>query len=184
MTDEEKAYTKKFKKIIEERGWIYIKSTDDEDRYDHFDCHVCIIENGFIVRKLKIELKGRKYSSKGNRGIPKEERQYIEFMNVSGEIGWLFGEADYIAVEGDGEMFYIIDRQDMIKFSEKLFKVDLSKSISNIEKQFSRYTWVHKPTHHELYRRYKRKDLVTMISMDEVKSLAKCIFKGDNTCLS
>jgi hypothetical protein len=168
----EKAYTKMFREKIEARGWIYKKSTRDEDMYDHVDCHVSVIDNGRIVRQLKVELKGKKYTSRGNEGNPQEECQYIEFMNVRGDKGWLFGEAHYIAIEGD-KKFYFIERTDLIKFSEELFKVNLNQSIEKIEEDLSMHIWSSRPTIHKIYRRQGRQDLVTQISIEEVKSLAK-----------
>ena len=169
----ENTYTKAFRKKVEARGWIYEKSTANEDKYDHVDCHVSIMDKGKIVRQIKIDLKGKKYTSQANEGNESERCQYIEFINVGGNKGWVLGEAHYIAIEGGDEKFYFIERTDMIKFSEKLFNVNLNQSIEKIEEELSTHMWVARPTFHKLYRRKNRRDLVTLISLEDVKSLTK-----------
>ena len=169
----ENTYTKAFRKKVEARGWIYKKSTSNEDMYDHVDCHVSILDDKKrIVRQIRIDLKGKKYTNQANEGNESERCQYIEFMNVRGNKGWLLGKAHYIVIEGD-EKFYFVERSDMIKFSEELFKVNLNQSVEKIEEDLSTHMWASRPTFHKLYRRKNRRDLVTLISIEDVKSLTK-----------
>ena len=172
MKKREKEYTKAFRQKIRDRGWIFKQSTREEDMHDHVDCHVFVKDMGRVVRHMKIELKGRKYNCRANEGKREHRCQYIEFLNVNGDKGWLFGEADYIAIEGDSK-FYLIERKAMITFCEDLFGVDLKQSLKNIEKDLSKHVWSTQPALHKLYRRRNRKDLVTQISMSDVRILSK-----------
>jgi hypothetical protein len=175
----EKAYTKLFETLIRKRGWGFRQASKQEDMFDHIDCHITIMNGSKAVRSCAIDLKGTKYNSRLNEGVPEFMCQYIEFLNVNGDKGWLFGKAEYIAILDENESkFYLIKRTDLIKFCEKMFKVDLSGKIEDIEERLLNVaTWVTRAdlAHHQLYRRWKRLDIVTQISMDEVKELAKII---------
>jgi len=168
----EKDYTKAFKEKIESRGWIFKKASREEDMYDHVDCHVLVRDMGRIVRTWKIDLKGRKYNCRANEGNPQHLCQYVEFLNVRGDKGWLFGEADYIVVEGEGK-FHFIEREVLIAYCESIFHVSLNQSLVDIEKDLSKHSWTNRPELHKLYRRLDRKDLVTLISMENIQSLTK-----------
>lgn len=171
----EPEYTKNFQTIIRNKGWKFRQATKSEDMYDHIDCHVTIMNGSQPVRSLSIDLKGTKYNSRKNEGIDDYKCQYIEFLNVRGAKGWLFGKADYIAIEED-DKFLLIKRSDLIRFCEKLFGVALNGNIEEIEsKLLNVNAWVKRSdqSHHKLYRRWKRQDIVTQINMADVKSLAK-----------
>jgi uncharacterized FAD-dependent dehydrogenase len=172
----EKEYTKNFTTKIRSRGWKFSKSSRDEDMHDHVDCHIGIVDMGKVVKNLKIELKGKKYNCRANEGKEECLCQYIEFLNVNGDNGWVFGKADYIAIEGDDE-FYMIARTDLIDFCEKLFQISLRGTTKEIEDSLLalKQKWVpsSKQAHHRLYRRFGRLDIVTRISMEDVKSLSQ-----------
>lgn len=171
----EKEYTKNFARKIRSRGWKFSPATKNEDMYDHIDCHVGIVDKGKIVRTIKIDLKGKKYNSRANEGKEECLCQYIEFLNVRGNSGWLFGKADYIAIEGD-DKFYCISREDLIKFCEKLFNVNLRGTTKKIETVLLAINeWVNysNKAHHKLYRRHNRLDIVTQIDMNDVKAMCK-----------
>ena len=105
--------------------------------------------------------------------------QYIEFMNVRGDKGWLFGKSEYIAILNETEdKFYLIERKALIAFCEDLFGVKLTGSVEEIEKKlFGVDKWVKRSdqSHHKLYRRWKRQDIVTQIDMNDVRSMCKII---------
>jgi hypothetical protein len=173
----EKEYTRLFKEKIRSRGWKFSSATRNEDMYDHIDCHVGVVDYGKVVRKMKIDLKGTKYNSRAHEGIKEHMCQYIEFLNVRGNKGWLFGKADYIAILDENEdKFYLIPRIHLIKFCEDLFGLKLRGEIEKIEaKLLATNEWVKRSdqSHHKLYRRHNRQDIVTQIDMDDVKSMCK-----------
>jgi hypothetical protein len=175
----ERAYTQLFENLIRKRGWQFRQASKHEDMFDHIDCHVTVMNGSKAVRVCSIDLKGTKYTSRLNEGIPEFMCQYIEFLNVNGDLGWLFGKAEYIAVlDENEERFYLIKRKTLIAFCEKMFKVELSGTAEEIEEKLMNVaTWVQRAdlSHHQLYRRWKRFDIVTQISMDEVKELATII---------
>ena len=173
----EKEYTKFFQELIRKKGWKYQSASKHEDMHEHVDCHVTIMNGSTAVRSVSIDLKGTKYNSRQNEGKVECMCQYIEFMNVRGDRGWLFGKSEYIAILNETEdQFYLIERKALIAFCEDLFGIKLTGDIKEIEKKlFAVDRWVQKSyqSHHKLYRRYKRQDIVTQIDMNDVKSLAK-----------
>jgi hypothetical protein len=175
MNKNEARYTEAFAELVRSNGWIFIPSTIDEDMRQHFDCIIEKYEDGELIQTLKIELKGKKYNSKKNKGIESLRTQYIEFMNVNGEIGWLYGEADYIAFEGDNNVWSFVRRTALIDFAETIFQVNLRVPIKEVEATLwaMKPKWVpsSKQAYHKLYRRFGRMDIVTRISLKEVDSL-------------
>lgn len=169
----EEKYTKLFKKIIERRGWKFTPSSADEDMFDHIDGRIHIIDRGHVVEILTVDLKGHKFRSRNSNVLC----QYIEFMNVRGEKGWLFGKSDIIAVLSEDEKeFYVIYMEDLKEFCANLFGICLECTLTEIEGQLQLLDcWVDSPekAYHKLYRRRKLKDIVTQITMSDVKKLAR-----------
>ncbi len=179
MNKKERKYTDLFEELIRNKGWTYRQSSKREDMHDHIDGHVTVCYKGKACNSFTVDLKGTKYTSRANEGNPDCMCQYIEFMTVRGDKGWLFGKSEYIAILDECEKrFYLILRTDMIKFCEDLFNVNLRKKfISLVEDLAYLDCWVKSATeaYHKLYRRRGRSDIVTQISMDDVKALAKII---------
>jgi hypothetical protein len=174
----EKEYTKLFESLVRSKGWEFRPSTKHEDMHEHVDCHVTIMNGSTAVRSISIDLKGRKFNSRQNEGKIDCLCQYIEFMNVRGDRGWLFGKSEYIAILNETEdQFYLIKRKALITFCEDLFGVKLNGNIKEVERKLFELKdrWVNKSyqSHHKLYRRYGREDIVTQIDMSDVQSLCK-----------
>ena len=119
---------------------FYRFSTKQEDMYDHWDV---------------MDIHGNTYDVKGIKG---HGVNWLEFMNVRGDKGWMYGKAKYIAflIQGD---WVIVDREELLAWSKT--------AIPNVppidEKKL--YT---------PYRRSKwgRKDIVVMIKDADLIALA------------
>lgn len=85
------------------------KSTRNQDMFDHIDYFAG--EYSYDVKSLK------KRRAKDNQVDP--DIIWIEFKNVRGNIGWLYGKANRIAFELQEE-FIIVDREDLKKIAESL----------------------------------------------------------------
>jgi hypothetical protein len=179
----EKQYTKLFVDLLEKRGWKFRESTTHEDMHEHIDGHVTVCDDkGKAICRFSVDLKGDKYTSRRNEGIEQYLCQYVEFLNVRGSKGWLFGKADYIVILNEEQNgFYVVARQKIIKFCEELFKVNLEGSASHIRHELNdRHCWTESVecAMHKLYRRYNRPDeAVCQINMDDIKSLVKMEIK-------
>ena len=175
----EREYTDLFELLIRNKGWTFRPSSKREDMKDHIDGHVTVCYKGKACNSFTVDLKGTKYTSRANEGVADCMCQYIEFLNVRGEKGWLFGKSEYIAILDEcEERFYLIRRIDLLEFCEKLFKVNLRRKLMQVAEDLAALDcWVKSAVeaHHRLYRRRNRLDIVTQISMDDVKALAKII---------
>lgn len=179
----ESEYTALFAKKIRARGWQFTESSKQENMFHHIDGYVTVYNGTKAISTFSVELKGDKYRSRRLNGRKDCLCQYIEFINVNGDIGWLFGRSHYIVVlSEDQDKFYMIPRTDMIKFSEKLFGINFSNktSVDLIKQELDslpKDMWVNSSenSHHKLFTRESRNDVVTQISMDEVASLSQII---------
>ena len=137
--------------MAEHRQYEVKKATKQEDCRDHFDYRFA--KNG---KEFKVEVKAMKRVSRSQDG-GQEEWIWVEFKNVQGNLGWLYGKADYVAFELK-ESFIFVDREDLAKLSEKV--CDLSNMVK------SPYEAQRKG-----YRRKNRPDeLVSMIHIDDILS--------------
>ena len=106
------------------------------------------------VGTWSVDIKARKKTSRGNSQA-QDDWIWIEFQNVRGNAGWLYGEADRIAFETQ-DNFIIVDRSSLIDYVENA--VDMGKSVKYSSQ--ARY---------KTYRRANRNDLLTMVELSEIK---------------
>ena len=78
---------------------------------------------------------------------------WVEFHNVAGKRGWLYGEADKIAFEREKD-FVIVDRIALTKFCEKavapIFVASAGEAL------------------YKIYRRKSRKDVISKVLMSDI----------------
>lgn len=84
---------------------------------------------------------------------------WVEFKNADGFVGWMYGEADYIAFEKK-DHFIIVDRISLKELSEKLI---------NRKKDFV------KDCYNAKYRIYQRRDKeeISLIKTSDIKKLKR-----------
>lgn len=137
-----------FKLCIESQEKVYaIKTSKEVDMFDHIDFF--INGKGFEVKAMK----------SFKRGMPVDENLIIlEFQNVRGNLGWLYGKADYIVFERLNE-FIIVKRKDLIEAAEYYFKDDYIYSY---------------PAY---YQKYGRKDRMDSVGYLKYKDIENIIWK-------
>ena len=114
------------------------KSDRESDMFGHYDF--------IIADKVKVDVKGAKKINRYDQA-PHHDTHYIEFKNVRGNKGWVYGEADYIAFEYY-DTFVFVKRVNIIELCKSKI---LDKSIKNYKSIYG------------LYRREGREDLITLI---------------------
>ena len=133
-----------FEKMLEGQG---IRSSSSEDRIEHWD----------FKFETKVDVKRIKSPS---RGEPKDENiHWVETRNVSGNHGWLYGEADLFAFETE-DYFVLVGKQDLQNFIESIPKVFSSNK--------------------ELYKFYSRpgrKDEIVLVKTLDLAFLGKIVKK-------
>lgn len=103
-------------------------STKYEEMILHYDFVIEITKNNKIEYN-RIEVKSMKSR---NRGKPVDPTiTYLEYKNVNGGPGWIYGSSDYIAFEQPNN-FLVVYREDLVIFAEKLKNTMKLNNISGI----------------------------------------------------
>lgn len=139
-----------FVQTIEKRKHIKVKSSSwKENVHDHID--YTLIGNGF---EITVDVKAMKRTGRW-QGDPQDEIIWIEFANVSGKDGWLYGKADCFAFQcQDG--FLCVGREKLAEACEKLVGFERKDiTLENSKSKKGLYT---------LYTRSGRKDILTTIT--------------------
>ena len=119
-----------------------------EDSLNHIDI---ITSDG-----KSYDVKSRKKTSRANKET-QDDLIWIEYQNVRGFRGWLFGDADYVVFERKKD-FVVIPRKDLIK----VCKILVNDKRFVVESKYALY---------KMYQRKGRKDLLTMIKMSDILGL-------------
>lgn len=124
---------------------------DAADMHDHWD---------YLVADCKVEVKGRKRLRRGDTSV-NDDVIYVEFSNVRGDTGWLYGKADFIAFERpDG--FLWVRRSALVTLAETL-----------VSKQ-----WANRPTLYKSYRRNDRPaERVGLIKVTDLQTIENHFYK-------
>ena len=138
-----------FDQIAESKSLEIKNAKRRENMQKHIDKYVT--ENG---KTWSVDIKARKKTSRSNSQA-QDDWIWIEFQNVRGNAGWLYGDADRIAFETQDD-FIIVDRNSLIDYVENV--VDMGKSV-----KFS------SQAQYKTYRRAGRNDLLTMVELSEIK---------------
>lgn len=115
-----------------------------------------IIKKG--PKEFKIDIKAQKKASRSDENVD-DSVIWLEFENVRGYKGWLYGEADYIAFEHtDG--FNLVCRPSLAKWGEE--NVDFNNPAKNSKEAYKR-----------IYTREGRKDKISVVKFADIKHLVK-----------
>lgn len=146
-----------FEETIRKRKHIKVEKANwNQQVKEHWDYK--LIGNSLDVT---VEVKAMKRVGRW-KGKPQEHIIWIEFKNVGGNAGWLYGKSDLIAFQCvDG--FLIVSRERLSKLCEKLVNVkyeDIHYKMAGNSKGL-----------YVLYNRKGRYDVITQITKDDVLSI-------------
>jgi hypothetical protein len=136
------------------RGWSVKDSTPYQDMKHHID--VIATKDNLVCT---FDIKARKKIARADESA-QDEWLYVEFQNVRGNDGWLYGKANFIAFELS-EAFLIVHRRSLAKYCEAV--VDRTKKVD--------------APHLCQYKSYTRKGRSDEISLIEVKRIPPEITK-------
>lgn len=145
---------KRFDKVAETKGYSIIEANNRDNMIRKIDRYV-IDEDG-ILKSVDVKIMKRKSRSDAKA---QDEWVWIEFNNINGNDGWLYGESDYIAFERENN-FTLINRLELVDIAEKLVDLDSLVTSSKLAK-------------YKGYQRYGRFDLIAMVELDKIISLTK-----------
>ena len=133
-----------FVKLCNAIGYKCIKSTKNEDIYQHIDFWIERTDG----TKTSVDVKG----------MNKVNEIWVEFKNVNGKDGWMFGNQELIAFDIDQlKSFAIVKRIELL---------DLCRLI--IKNEFVSKNNAHK----KLYQRKDRKDVISILHLNDIKNLS------------
>ena len=137
-----------FDQIAESKNLEVKNARRRENIHKHIDKYVTQESKTWSV-----DIKARKKTSRSDSDA-QDEWIWIEFQNVRGNLGWLYGEADNIAFETQ-DSFVIVDRKSLIDYVENA--VDMAKPV---RKSY--------PAKYNTYQRAGRNDLLTMVELSKI----------------
>lgn len=90
----------------------------------------------------------------------------LEYKNIGGNDGWLFGKADALAFKVH-DSFYIMDREDLVELACGI--VPTTSTVHRPPDTRASFSYKEKAlTQHELYGRFERKDAMAFIKLNDV----------------
>ena len=125
-------------------------ATDKEDMEEHWDV---VSEEG-----AKYDVKAMKRWRRTDPE-PTDRMHYVELRKVRGELGWLYGGADYITFETRSH-WIVVPRKKLVFF---------------IEGATEKNERSNKPAVYKLYQREGRKDLMTVVPTMDLLAISEVI---------
>jgi hypothetical protein len=150
---------KKFDRAVKAQGKSVRKASRYEERVQHIDRWIGdkrwwpkLNQTMKDKPEISVEIKAMKRISRASPE-PQSEWLWVEFRNVSGGLGWLYGDATLLATEVETG-FYLLYLKSLRSWAE--FKVDRDAKVAN-------------PNHAQYtsYSRKNRKDEMSLINLQE-----------------
>jgi hypothetical protein len=150
---------KKFDRAVKAQGKSVRKASRYEERVQHIDRWIGdkrwwpkLNQTMKDKPEISVEIKAMKRISRAS-SEPQSEWLWVEFRNVSGGLGWLYGDATLLATEVETG-FYLLYLKSLRSWAE--FKVDRDAKVAN--PNHAQYT---------TYSRKNRKDEMSLINLQE-----------------
>jgi len=136
-----------FAALAESKGFKATDSLPEDDMINHIDM--------YLEKSGKLFTADIKAMKKINRSDAEAQDKYVyvEFKNVRGDKGWLYGAADFIVFETKST-FEIVNRKGLVSYCEQA-----------VERKFVSFA---RDALYKMYRRDGRKDLISMIELDNI----------------
>lgn len=135
-----------FVNIMKSRGREIWEASKNQNMFDHIDYFVRA-ESGNVIS----------FDVKAYKGSAERGQVLLEFKNVKGNKGWLYGKADFIALQLSNGQFLCVNRKALVLLGEKL--CDLDDLVGNVRdalyKGYTRSRW-------------GRDDLISCIRIEDV----------------
>lgn len=138
-----------FCEIAKSKGFITESSTREDNMNKHIDYYLEGKD-----KTVSVDIKARKRTSRRDKKF-NDEWIWLELKNVQGRNGWVYGEADFIVFEREGD-FVLAPRKSLIKLINEQVRFDLGF----VEKAFQ--------AKYRIYQRKGRRDQITQVKMEDI----------------
>jgi len=139
----------RFTRLAKGKSYKAVKSSKEEDMKSHIDYW---LEKG--EKKISVDVKGLKRSSR--HGVLEWEWLWVEYKNVQGKKGWLYGEQQVVAFECPN-FFLLVKRKDLQELCEKIAPFNPENIVTKAEE-----------AKRKIYSRNGRLDILTRISIHDI----------------
>ena len=143
-----------FAKLLNKRT-TDVRAADLKEQFSHVD---------YFSDFGKIDVKARKRVARSDDNT-QDDLVWLEFKNVQGKFGWLYGKADWIAFERLDD-FVLVRRHDLALMAEKLCAVGDRVAVG-------------RDALYKGYQRSGRKDLLSIVKMSDVLKLDHQLWTKD-----
>lgn len=144
-----------FGSLLSQKGKVRIANRSEQMN------HIDFILTHPDGKQTKYDVKARKRVSRSDNSVS-DDRVWIEFLNINGDFGWLYGHSDYLVFERN-EDFLIVSRLVLQKFAEE--KCDLKQMVTSSSNAL-----------YVGYRRAGRGDLLSMVKTSDIAKIAQEIW--------
>lgn len=144
-----------FRQLAENQGYTVTDATKTE-QFAHID--FWLEKDG---NRWSFEIKARKKMSRKDDEY-RDDILWVEHVGVNGKDGWLRTGADILALEQENE-FLIVERKKLRELVEKL--VDFTKIVDRAKNALN-----------VTFRRFKRKDLLSIVETAKVREITSKIW--------
>ena len=153
-----------FEKVMQARGIEYVKASDHDNKKRHVDVWV-----GPKKNQIGVDVKGLKSSHKKGYTV-------VEAKNVQGRDGWCAPSTAAKLIAFQFPDFFLVVQKDLLwDFCKEIF----SPLGERHEGKFSV-----EDVYHKKYTRQGRKDLMTVISLQDLESLQHIKYSYDGEVIS
>ena len=157
-----------FAQVISMYGEV-TPADEKQDRYEHWDVKLvpdhpdCPLVRIYNDKKfVTFDVKSLKRVKRNETEEVDETKHYIEFKNIYGNRGWLYGMADYIVFE-KFDSWVIVDRLKLIDFI-------------NIYLVNPKYCFK-QPMLYAIYTRENRQDEIMLVETEKLEEISTLILK-------
>jgi hypothetical protein len=144
-----------FGKLLAKKGEV--RPANKQEQINHIDFILTTPEG----KEIKYDVKARKKVNRADDQAT-DDLIWIEFLNVLGNRGWIYGESDFIVFEREKD-FLLVSRPKLVEFAEK--KCDLAQMVTSANNALYRG-----------YRRWQRHDLLSMVKSEDIAGIASEIW--------
>ncbi len=142
-----------FARVAQARGWHVQEANHDQDVDEHWDF---LITRG--TEAYRVDVKAMKRVNRNDPDV-QDRLHWVEYRNVHGRTGWLFGKADLFAFETRSG-FVIVERRALLTLVNQ--KVDHRERVTKPEDAV-----------YKIYERPNRRDETTLVPVEDLKKIAK-----------
>ena len=139
-----------FERLAKSRKFKVKRSTTYQNMNDHIDY--------FITKKHKISV--------DVKGLKRDDMVYVEFKNVAGKTGWIYGLSDCIAFMFSTEII-IVYRKKLLEFVESVMDVTVRPYRMPPEEG----------VYYKMYGRTGRRDRYTVIKKEDLLNMTHLIWE-------